>query len=63
MKTIYVCEDCGSEEVQSLEWVNINTGISTGGNMGDLQDQWCDNCKEHKYAITKKEYEKINMES
>ena len=55
-KLILVCEDCGSEDVQILQWVNPNTGENFGGTGEDRDDNWCDNCKEHTRLITKEEY-------
>lgn len=51
-----VCEDCGSENVQTREWVYVNTDDSAGGGTGDLEDNWCDNCKGYVYLIMEDEF-------
>ena len=47
MSRIAVCEECGSNEVQELMWVEVNTDkvISTG--CGERKDRWCPKCEEH----------------
>ena len=52
-RNLQICTTCYSDEIFSLEWVNINTGrtdkkVSYGG--ASIDDVWCNNCK----AITGK---------
>ena len=44
---IYVCEVCGSMQIEVTAWVDANTGeyISDAGD--DCTGEWCDECKEH----------------
>ena len=56
---IYVCKDCGSQEVLVKEWCNIHTGKSCGAigdeNLTDSDNNWCPECEEHVIIIEKKE--------
>ena len=40
----WVCEDCGSEEVEMESWVDVNDamGVATGG--AGASDVWCPDC-------------------
>jgi len=55
---IYVCKDCGSQEVQVKEWCNINTGKSCGAigdeDLTNKDNNWCPDCDEH-VIITKED--------
>ena len=62
-ESILVCEECGSEKVQTLAWVECNTNnyISEGPSEGaDEQDNWCPDCDKHCSFTSKAEYEKRN---
>jgi len=56
-QTILVCEECGSREVETLEWRNPNTG-EYGGDMGDAyrENNWCKVCEDHVNLITEEEW-------
>lgn len=52
---IWICENCGSKEVQQLAWVDLNT---TNPNIdffetNDVKDFWCKICSEHEHLIIK----------
>jgi len=61
-RTVYVCEECGSTDIQCVAWVYVNTNViaDTYGD-GDVQDLWCDKCDAHTHQITEAEY-KQNQE-
>ena len=40
----YVCDCCGSKEVESREWVDLNTGKRMSEDF-DLREAWCRNCE------------------
>jgi len=53
MKTVYICKDCGSENVQGKAWVDLNdlTKIDFSlSESGDSEDFWCENCQDHTYT-------------
>ena len=55
MKYISLCSKCGSENVQSIFWVDLNTNeIQGGAGANDIQDNWCSDCEEHIKIETKK---------
>ena len=39
---MWICETCGSQEVQSLVWIYLNSGDRAGGDPEDRN--YCDNC-------------------
>lgn len=41
---LFLCPDCGSEDVQSPAWVFPNGGEDAGGD-GPTDYNWCDNCE------------------
>ncbi len=51
MKTIKVCSQCGSENVQTLAWVSINSKSISIEDMDFYaiefsENNWCDDCHE-----------------
>jgi len=45
-----VCKECGCENVQSKEWVEVNTGKNCGfveDGSSDKQNNWCPDCDEN----------------
>jgi len=52
-----VCMECGSDDIEELQWVSANTGEISGGiNDTEVEDQWCNNCNEHVEFCTEEEY-------
>lgn len=49
-----VCEQCGSDDVDILAWVNINTNLYTGDNGEDTA--YCNVCEEEVDIMTEEEY-------
>lgn len=52
MKT--VCVECGSDKVQTMEWVDINTGEpqgEVGAGSTEESNNWCPDCDEHTKVI------------
>lgn len=44
------CSECGSRHVQTLEWIDPNTGQVVGGNdCGGTDDNWCEHCETHPF--------------
>lgn len=47
-KMMWVCSDCGSTNVQTKRWVDLNTNEIKGEvSDGESDDNWCDNCGSH----------------
>ena len=44
MDDMWVCDYCGTEEVDEKAWVNMNTGMITEPD--DYTNYWCNNCNE-----------------
>jgi DNA-directed RNA polymerase subunit RPC12/RpoP len=55
MKTIYVCSECGSSNIEMKAWVNPNTNEIFDTISTDQEDCWCNDCEEHYALDTKKE--------
>ncbi len=53
---VMVCNDCGSEEVATLQWINTNTGEPYDGDPG-VYTEWCFNCNTQT-KIVEKSYER-----
>jgi len=47
IKTVWVCTNCGSDNVQAKMWVNVNTNKVSGEAMEDDDEYWCDDCEQH----------------
>jgi hypothetical protein len=58
---IRVCEDCGSENIQILTWINQSTGEVGLESENDFSN-WCTKCKKHVYLSSKEEYLNAKME-
>lgn len=59
-----VCENCGSDQVQSTMWVYVNTSkiVDGYGDENNEYDNWCDNCEEHYLIITERQYQDLEKE-
>lgn len=45
---IYVCPECGSDDVEIRQWIKPNEGDKPSGNdCLDSEDCWCNNCEGH----------------
>lgn len=53
---IFVCEECGSEDIEERMWVGINDGIITDSAEDD--DCFCNNCNSHQNFILKSNFKK-----
>jgi hypothetical protein len=51
-----VCKECGSDQIQTLEWVDVNTGKSVQAGPGELNDNWCNKCNENVYCMSEEDY-------
>ena len=49
-----VCKVCGSEEMQVMAWVDINSKKLT--EIPDKTQTWCDDCCNHTKPIDKQKY-------
>ena len=48
LNTYAICKECGSKDVEQLEWRKVNTGEFNGtGVEADNTSQWCCDCEEH----------------
>tara|TARA_Y100001963_G_scaffold106295_1_gene146919 strand:+ start:238 stop:447 length:210 start_codon:yes stop_codon:yes gene_type:complete len=65
-KTIWVCEDCGSDDVVEKIWASINDTIIEEGvcyqkYSGEVEaDIWCDDCNMETKIIEQKEFNNDN---
>lgn len=46
MISIYVCDNCGSPDIEIKKWVNLNTNIPTSDAQIELDTCFCNNCDE-----------------
>lgn len=46
-KTIYVCDKCGSTNVQIMVWANPNTDKIIDDVTGINENMWCEDCEDH----------------
>ena len=44
---MFICDDCGSANVQMQMWANPNTGEIDVDLQPDLKDCWCEDCEAH----------------
>lgn len=43
-----VCSKCGSENVETKAWVDVNDDtVLDGASEGNIEDNWCRDCEEH----------------
>ena len=62
-KTLYVCELCGSQEIQVKMWISINNSdITSPVSDGEIEDNWCPSCHTHPRIITQKEFTRNKRE-
>ena len=49
MGTILVCRDCGTDNIQSLAWVDANTNkyVCNAGLNDNDNDKWCNDCEDY----------------
>lgn len=55
MEDLYICKTCGSEDIEQMGWVNLNTGLPNGSpySLNDLDKNYCNNCGEHTIIVHK----------
>lgn len=58
---IFVCECCGSQDIQIRAWVDGNTNEYISEITDDDDDFWCDSCEEHHGFLTLEEYKKAML--
>jgi predicted RNA-binding Zn-ribbon protein involved in translation (DUF1610 family) len=47
-----VCPQCGSSEVECLDWVRVNDNYFIGGNESmPADDYWCPDCQVHEKPV------------
>ena len=52
-----VCPECGSAEVECLDWVRVNDNYFIGGNETmPADDYWCPHCEAHAKPIYSRDY-------
>lgn len=52
-----VCAECGSAEVECLDWVRVNDNYVVGGNESiPADDYWCPVCEIHEKPVEAREY-------
>jgi len=59
-----VCPNCGSDTIQQLMWVEINTlEVEVDPKKSTTpEDFWCEPCEMHIEPITRQEYDDANQE-
>jgi hypothetical protein len=60
-KTIYVCKDCGSIDIENRVWANMNTKEVTGDADEGKNVCFCNNCGEISHYIMIDESELVNL--
>jgi hypothetical protein len=60
-KTIYVCEDCGSIDIENRVWANMNTKEVTDDVDEGENVCFCNNCGESSHYIMIDESELVNL--
>jgi len=56
---IYVCKECGSDNVYWCRWVNANNEELKHNQTGtEGLVEWCDNCQDETTIIINSKYEK-----
>lgn len=53
-KDIWVCSNCGSDNVETKHWVGVNDNIIGGVAGYSTEDIWCNNCEGH-FKLKKQE--------
>ena len=43
----WVCFNCGSAEIECLDWVRVNDNTFVGGLEPRADDYWCERCETH----------------
>lgn len=52
-----VCPECGSAEMECLDWVRMNDNYFIGGNESmPVGEYWCPDCEIHEKPIDAREY-------
>jgi hypothetical protein len=57
-----VCNKCGSERIEQMQWVDVNTdeiGGACGSDGAEAADFWCNGCEEHHLPIEKEDFRQI----
>lgn len=48
-KQQWICENCGSYDVEHRVWQHLNNG-KISGETSDKEDTWCNSCQKHGYV-------------
>ena len=59
----YVCQDCGSDEIQYMAWCTTNGDEVVSAGPGDMEDLWCPVCSDHTNQISEEEYKEESDEN
>jgi hypothetical protein len=51
-----VCEECGSDSIQTLMWVGVNTNEVGDSGPGETNDNWCNKCESHVDFVDEEEF-------
>ena len=52
---VFVCEECGSEEIEATYWADVNTKqVTENYDPQNVELHWCRNCEKHTKFIEKK---------
>jgi len=52
-----VCPECGSAEMECLDWVRLNDNYFIGGNESmPADDYWCPACQVHEKPVYARDY-------
>jgi hypothetical protein len=63
---MYICANCGSNQVESKRWVDMNTQkVGDTCSDGEDADNWCNSCRTHcritTTAVIKEKFQKSKM--
>ena len=51
-----LCANCGRDKVQTLKWVEVNTGKIIDDGPSEIEDNWCPDCENHVGFVTDYEF-------
>lgn len=55
----WICSECGTDNVSSKAWANPNTDEIEDYVSGEEEDNWCEDCNDHRRLVTLEDDEEI----
>jgi|GEM_PF-6638430 len=56
-KIVWVCDTCGSTDVEEKVWRKCNSAICSGMGEAYYEDSWCCDCENNCNIISQEEYD------